>query len=73
MQKNSRIFVGGHRGLAGSAICRELTSRGFPKILVRTHSELDLADAASVEKLYAELKPDYVIVAAESVGRTITI
>jgi GDP-L-fucose synthase len=68
MQRNSRIYVAGHRGLAGSAICRELSARGFSDILVRTHSELDLADAGAVQKFYAELKLDYVFVAAAKVG-----
>src|SRR5215467_3636341 len=68
MQKDSRIYVAGHRGLAGSAVCRELARRGFSNILVRTHSELDLADAGAVQKLYAELKPEYVFVAAAKVG-----
>jgi GDP-L-fucose synthase len=68
MQTDSRIYVAGHRGLAGSAICRELARRGFSNILVRTHSELDLADAAAVQKLYTELKPEYVFVAAAKVG-----
>jgi GDP-L-fucose synthase len=51
MQTHSRIYVAGHRGLAGSAICRELTARGFSDVLVRTHSDLDLADSAAVQKL----------------------
>lgn len=68
MQKSSRIYVAGHRGLAGSAICRELASRGFSDIVVCTHSELDLANASAVQRLYAELKPEYVFVAAAKVG-----
>jgi GDP-L-fucose synthase len=68
LQTDSRIYVAGHRGLAGSAICRELARRGFSNILVRTHSELDLADPGSVQKLYAETKPEFVFVAAAKVG-----
>jgi GDP-L-fucose synthase len=68
MQTNSRIYVAGHRGLAGSAICRELTARGFTEIIVRTHSELDLLDSAAVQNFYATEKPEYVIVAAAKVG-----
>src|SRR2546430_5075359 len=68
MEKSSRINVAGRRGQAGSAICRELTSRGFSDIIIRTESERDRADAGAVQKLYAELKPEYVFVAAAKVG-----
>jgi len=60
--------VAGHRGLAGSAICRELAARGFSDVVARTHSEADLADIRAVQKLYAELKPEYVFIAAAKVG-----
>jgi GDP-L-fucose synthase len=68
MQKDSRIYVAGHRGLAGSAIWRELTARSFTNLIGRTHSELDLLDSAAVQKFYAREKPDYVFVAAAKVG-----
>lgn len=68
MDKSSRIYVAGHRGLVGSAIVRALTSAGWTNILKRTHAELDLADSASVTQFFAAEKPDYVILAAAKVG-----
>ncbi len=68
MQTNSRIYVAGHRGLAGSAIWRELAARGFAHLIGRAHSELDLLDSAAVRKFYAQEKPEYVFVAAAKVG-----
>lgn len=68
MEKNARIFVAGHKGLVGSAICRRLHAEGFSNILRRTHSELDLTDAAKVEKFFAAEKPEYVFMAAAKVG-----
>jgi GDP-L-fucose synthase len=62
-----RIFVAGHRGLVGGALCRELQARGYP-ILVRSRSELDLRDAAAVARFYAEARPSVVFVAAARVG-----
>src|SRR5437763_4051492 len=68
MQNDSRIYVAGHRGLAGSAICRQLASRGCSNLIVRTHSEMDLANSSVVEKFYAQEKPEYVFIAAAKVG-----
>lgn len=68
MEKSARIFVAGHKGLVGSGICRRLRVEGFTNILCRTHSELDLTDAAMVERFFADEKPEYVFVAAAKVG-----
>ncbi len=68
MNKNSRIFVAGHRGLVGSAILRNLLNRGYVNIITRSHSELDLINQQAVADFFAEVKPEYVILAAAKVG-----
>jgi GDP-L-fucose synthase len=68
MQKDDRIFVAGHRGLVGSAICRELQRRGYENVAVRTHAELDLTDRAAVLDFFQQEKPRYVFLAAAKVG-----
>ncbi|MEN6525043.1 MAG: GDP-L-fucose synthase [Candidatus Polarisedimenticolia bacterium] len=68
MDKNAKIFVAGHRGLVGSAIVRRLGELGFANLVVATHAELDLTDAAAVDAFYARTKPEYVFVAAAHVG-----
>lgn len=68
MEKNSKIYVAGHRGMVGSAIVRELKRQGYENILTRTHAELDLTRQVDVEKFFAEEKPDYVFLAAAKVG-----
>ncbi len=68
MVNTSRIFVAGHRGLVGSAVCRELARRGYSQVLTRTHSELNLQDEAAVGQFFAAEKPEYVILAAAKVG-----
>ena len=68
MEKDSRIFVAGHRGLAGSAICRTLESHGYTQILRRTRKELDLFDRQAVEAFFLEYQPEYVFLAAAKVG-----
>lgn len=68
MEKNSRIYVAGHRGLVGSAIFRELQRQGFANVIGRTHAELDLLDAKAVRDFYAKEKPQIVFVAAAKVG-----
>lgn len=68
MLKNDKIFVAGHRGLVGSAIVRNLESKGYTNIVTRTHSELDLKDQAGVNKFFDEEKPDVVVLAAAKVG-----
>jgi GDP-L-fucose synthase len=68
MQKQSRIYVAGHRGLVGSSICRGLESGGYGHILARTRAELDLFDGAAVNMFFREEKPEYVALAAAKVG-----
>ena len=68
MDKNSRIYVAGHRGMVGSAIVRRLKNDGYENLILRTHSELDLTNQAAVESLFATEKPDYVFMAAAKVG-----
>ncbi|QWX84803.1 GDP-L-fucose synthase [Cellulophaga sp. HaHaR_3_176] len=68
MKKNSKIYVAGHRGLVGSAIVKNLTSKGFSNIIYRTHKELDLTDASAVKLFFQKEKPDFVILAAAKVG-----
>jgi len=68
VKPDSRVFVAGHRGLVGSAICRALDSRGFDNLLTRTRAELDLRDAAAVDAFFRVEKPEYVILAAARVG-----
>ena len=68
MNEDARIFVAGHRGLVGSAIWRELERQGCRQLIGRTRQELNLLDAAAVERFYAETKPGFVFVAAAKVG-----
>ena len=68
MDKQSRIFVAGHRGLVGSAICRKLQNDGYTNLVVRTRGELDLRDSHAVERFFAAEKPQYVFLAAARVG-----
>lgn len=68
MQKDSKIYVAGHRGMVGSAIVRELIRQGYRNIVTRTHSELDLTDQKDVEDFFAAEKPEYVFLAAAKVG-----
>jgi GDP-L-fucose synthase len=68
MEKNSKIFVAGHRGLVGSAIVKKLKEEGYTNFVLRTKSELDLRDQPAVKKFFSEEKPDYVFLAAAKVG-----
>ena len=68
MEKHSKIYVAGHRGMVGSAIVRELQRQGYDNIIVRTHAELDLCQQEQVERFFAEEKPEYVFLAAAKVG-----
>ena len=68
MEKNSKIYVAGHRGMVGSAIVRELRRQGYTNLLTRTHAELDLTRQADVERFFADERPDYVFLAAAKVG-----
>lgn len=68
MEKRSRIFVAGHRGMVGSAIARKLTASGFSNLLLRSSSELDLRDSAAVDTFFQAEKPEFVFLAAAKVG-----
>lgn len=68
MEKTSRIYVAGHRGLVGSAICRKLNEDEYTNIVTRTHNELDLCDAVAVDNFFKEEQPEYVFLAAAVVG-----
>ena len=68
MNKKSKIYVAGHRGMVGSAIIRELQREGYTNLLTRTHAELDLTRQEAVEKFFEEEKPEYVFLAAAKVG-----
>ena len=68
MEKNSKIYVAGHRGMVGSAIVRELKKQGYSNIVTRTHNELDLTRQEAVEAFFAAEKPEYVFLAAAKVG-----
>jgi GDP-L-fucose synthase len=68
MVRDSRILVAGHRGLVGSAIVRALRKRGYPNLFLRPRSEVDLRDAAAVDRFFAEGKFEYVFLAAATVG-----
>jgi len=68
MEKNSKIYVAGHRGLVGSAIWKNLESKGYTNLVGRTHSELDLMDAVAVRRFFDEEQPEYVVLAAAHVG-----
>ena len=68
MNTSSKIYVAGHRGLVGSAIVRELESRGYTNIITRKHSELDLLNQAAVNDFFSTEKPDYVFLAAAHVA-----
>ena len=68
MEKKSKIYVAGHRGMVGSAIVRELQRQGYTNIITRTHSQLDLCRQEQVEQFFATEKPEYVFLAAAKVG-----
>ena len=68
MEKESKIYVAGHRGMVGSAIVRALRRQGYMNLLTRTHAELDLTRQADVEAFFAAERPEYVFLAAAKVG-----
>lgn len=68
MEKTSKIFVAGHRGMVGSAIVRKLQAEGYHNLVFKTSTELDLRNQASVEKFFEAEKPEYVFLAAAKVG-----
>jgi GDP-L-fucose synthase len=68
MEKASKIYVAGHRGMVGSAIVRKLQGEGYANLVLRTSSELDLRNQVAVEKFFSEEKPEYIFLAAAKVG-----
>ena len=68
MEKNSKIYIAGHRGLVGSAILENLRVNGFTNLITRTHKELDLTDGVAVATFFEREKPEYVFLAAAKVG-----
>ncbi len=68
LEKTSKIYVAGHRGLVGSAIWENLRRRGYMNLVGRSHSELDLLDGLSVKQFFDEERPDAVVLAAAHVG-----
>lgn len=68
MNKDSKIYVAGHRGLVGSAILKSLKDKGYSNIITKTHAKLDLVQQDAVAKFFAEEKPEYVFLAAAKVG-----
>lgn len=68
MEKNSKIFVAGHRGMVGSAILRKLQKDDYTNIIVRNHTELDLTNQVAVQDFFHKERPEYVFLAAAKVG-----
>jgi GDP-L-fucose synthase len=68
INKNTKIYVAGHRGMVGSAIVRQLQAKGFTNIVTRTHAELDLTNQHAVQTFFQEEKPEQVYLAAAKVG-----
>jgi GDP-L-fucose synthase len=68
MNIEDRVYVAGHRGLVGSAICRRLHALGYTQLITRPHAELDLTDQQAVRRFFAKTSPEYVILAAAKVG-----
>ncbi len=68
MERDSKIYVAGHRGMVGSAIVRELQRQGYNNIITRTHAQVDLCRQEQVEAFFREERPEYVFLAAAKVG-----
>jgi len=68
MDKNTKVYVAGHRGMVGSAILRRLQDDGFKNIVTRTHAELDLTDQRAVQNFFRKESIEYVVIAAAKVG-----
>jgi len=68
LNRDARIYVAGHRGLAGNAIWRELAREGFTRLIGRSHAELDLLDSVKVRSFFEAERPEYVFIAAAKVG-----
>ena len=68
MDRHAGIYIAGHRGMVGSAIVRELKKQGYSNLITRTHEELNLICQRETEEFFAEVKPEYVFLAAAKVG-----
>src|SRR6056297_661372 len=68
MNKDARIYIPGHNGLAGSAILRKLKSEGYTNLITRDHAQLDLTRQSDTEAFFKKTQPDYVFLAAAKVG-----
>jgi GDP-L-fucose synthase len=68
MEIDSKVFIAGHRGLVGSAICRNLTDKGYTNILTRSRTQLDLRNQKDVDQFFSEERPEYVFLGAAKVG-----
>ena len=68
MEKNSKIYIAGHRGLVGSAIVKSLKEKGYTNLIYKIHEELDLMNQAEVEAFFQKEKSEYVVLAAAKVG-----
>lgn len=68
MEKDSKIYVAGHTGMVGSALCRKLEEEGFLNLVLRTSKELDLTNQSAVAAFFEKEKPEYVFLAAAKVG-----
>jgi GDP-L-fucose synthase len=68
MDKNSSIYIAGHRGLVGTNLVNNFKSKGYNNIITRPHSEFDLLDQVAVNEFFAKEKPDYAIICAAKVG-----
>jgi GDP-L-fucose synthase len=68
VEKSAKIYVAGHRGLAGSALVRRLRAAGYRNLALRTHAELELAEAVAVRRFFESERPQYVLLAAAKVG-----
>src|ERR1041385_2700123 len=68
MNKDSKIYIAGHRGMVGSAILRKLQKEGYGNFVFRTSSELDLRNQSAVQHFFETEKPEYVFLAAAKVG-----
>ena len=68
MKKSAKIYVAGHRGLVGSALCKVLHEKGYTNLVYRTHAELDLTNQKAVQAFFEQEKPEYVFLAAAKVG-----
>ena len=68
MEKSSKIYIAGHRGMVGSSILRALKAKGYSNFILKTSAELDLRNQQAVSDFFAHEKPDYVFLAAAKVG-----